>query len=218
MRLAILDDDRALCDHVTSLMLESGHDTTVFRDGKSMLRDLRRSSFDLLLLDWILPDISGMDVLSWVREHLDPAPPVIMITCKMGEADIVAGLTLGADDYVTKPIQDSVLKARVEALLRRVYGKVKKDGVEVYGEYAFDLKHRTVTRSAEPVVTTAKEFALAPAVVPQPATALVSGVYHRSGVGAWTRHTEPHSGRTYFTDPQPARSSPGAGVAALVRL
>ena len=61
-----------------------------------------------------------------------------MITARVGENDIVAGLTSGADDYVTKPIQDDVLKARVEAVLRRVYGGAGKRGVEVYGEHAFD--------------------------------------------------------------------------------
>jgi DNA-binding response OmpR family regulator len=158
MRLAILDDDSALGAHISKLMIELGHTTLEFRNGKSMLKELRQNSFDLLLLDWSLPDTSGIEVLGWVREHLDPSPPVIMIT---GETDIVAGLTSGADDYVTKPIQDDVLKARVEAVLRRVYGGAGKRGVEVYGEHAFDVQQRTLTISGKPVVTTAKEFTLA---------------------------------------------------------
>ena len=161
MRLAILDDDSALGAHISKLMVELGHTPFEFRNGKSMLKELRQNSFDLLLLDWSLPDTSGIEVLSWTREHLDPSPPVIMITARVGENDIVAGLTSGADDYVTKPIQDDVLKARVEAVLRRVYGGAGKRGVEVYGEYAFDVQQRTLTVSGKPVVTTAKEFTLA---------------------------------------------------------
>jgi DNA-binding response OmpR family regulator len=161
MRLAILDDDSVLGAHISKLMVESGHSTAEFRNGKSMLKELRQNSFDLLLFDWSLPDTSGIEVLAWVREHLDPSPPVIMITARVEENDIIAALTSGADDYVTKPIQDDVLKARVEALLRRVYGGSGKRGIEVYGEHAFDVQQRTLTISGKPIVTTAKEFTLA---------------------------------------------------------
>lgn len=105
--------------------------------------------------------MTGLEVLRWVRTNMDPAPPIIMITARVGEADIVAGLTSGADDYVTKPIQDDVLKARVEAVLRRTYGAQAKKTIELYGRHAFDVQARTLTIDGEPVVTTAKEFALA---------------------------------------------------------
>jgi DNA-binding response OmpR family regulator len=161
MRVAILDDDSTLCSHVLRLMVDAGHAPSEFHSSKSILKALRQNSFDLLLLDWTLPDSSGIEVLSWVREHLDPSPPVIMITARVGENDIVAGLTAGADDYISKPIQDSVLKARVEAVLRRAYGGPGKRSIEVYGEYAFDVPQRTLKVSGQPVVTTAKEFTLA---------------------------------------------------------
>ena len=113
------------------------------------------------MLDWSLPDTSGLEVLKWVKENLDSSPPVVMITSRTDEADIVTGLTEGADDYVTKPIQDDVLKARVEAVLRRAYGGQARKSVEVYGEHAFDVETRSVTVRGEPVVLTAKEFSLA---------------------------------------------------------
>ena len=122
MRVAILDDDSVLGAQVSRLMAEAGHTTREFRAGKLILKELRQNSYDLLLLDWSLPDTSGLEVLKWVRENLDPSPPVIMITARVDEADIVTGLTNGADDYVTKPVQGDVLKARVEAVLRRAYG------------------------------------------------------------------------------------------------
>jgi DNA-binding response OmpR family regulator len=161
MRLAILDDDSAFCDYISKLMVGAGHTSSEFHDSKLMLKALRQNSFDLLLLDWGVPNSSGLEVLSWVREHLDPSPPVIMVTARIGENDIVAGLTAGADDYVCKPIQDNVLKARVEAVLRRVYGGPSKRSIEVYGEYAFDVPQRTLEVSGQPVATTAKEFTLA---------------------------------------------------------
>lgn len=161
MRVAILDDDSVLGAQVSRLMAEAGHTTREFRAGKQMLKELRQNSYDLLLLDWSLPDTSGLDVLKWVRENMDPSPPVIMITARVDEADIVTGLTNGADDYVTKPIQSDVLKARVEAVLRRAYGGQNRKTVEVYGEHSFDLQSRTLTWRGEPVAVTAKEFALA---------------------------------------------------------
>ena len=161
MRLAILDDDAALGDYVARLMMNSGHQVQAFKDAKSMLKALRQDSFDLLLLDWVLPDSSGLDVLRWVGENLDPAPPTIMITVRGGEADIVSGLTAGADDYVVKPLRDSVLKARVEALLRRVYGSRSRGPIERFGRHVFDLHRRAVTIDGTTIATTAKEFALA---------------------------------------------------------
>jgi DNA-binding response OmpR family regulator len=161
MRLAILDEDSTLGAHIRKLMVDLGHTTLECRNSRSMLKELRRNSFDLLLLDWNLSDNSGIEVLGWVREHLAPSPPVIMLTTRVRESDIVAGLTSGADDYVAKPIKDDVLKARVAAVLRRVYGGAAKRGVEAYGEYAFDIQQRTLTISGKQIVTTAKEFMLA---------------------------------------------------------
>ncbi len=161
MQIALLDDDDILAIHVTELLARSGHQVRHYRTARSMMRSLRQDSFDLLMLDWNLPDGSGLEVLAWVREKLDPPPPTIMITARTGEADIVAGLTGGADDYIVKPMHDDVLKARVEALLRRAYGGRRKQNVEIYGEHAFDVVERTASVAGTPVVTTAKEFSLA---------------------------------------------------------
>jgi DNA-binding response OmpR family regulator len=143
------------------LLREDGHVVLELRSGRQMLRALRQESFDLVLLDWEVPDLSGLEILKWTRENLDPAPPVIMITARAGESDIVTGLTSGADDYVTKPVQDSVLRARVEAMIRRAYPSPPSRGVEVFGEHVFDLTAGVVTVSGEPVTLKPKEFALA---------------------------------------------------------
>ncbi len=161
MRLAILEDDHSIRTHVSALLGSSGHQVREFHEAKGMLKALRLDSFDLLLLDWSLPDKSGIEVLAWVKEHLDPAPPVIMITARTTEADIVTGLTAGADDYVTKPVQDEVLKARVDAVLRRVYRASARQKIEQYGHFAFDIEQHTLTSHGNPIAMTAKEFGLA---------------------------------------------------------
>jgi DNA-binding response OmpR family regulator len=143
------------------LLRADGHLVLELRSGRQMQRALRQESFDLVLLDWEVPDLSGLEILKWSRENLDPAPPVIMITARAGEADIVNGLTSGADDYVTKPVQDSVLSARVDAMIRRAYPRPPTRGVEIFGEHAFDVAAGVVLVSGEPVVVTPKEFALA---------------------------------------------------------
>jgi len=161
MRIAILDDDIELCNHVVRLVSDLGHTILAARSGKEMMRHLRQESFDLLLLDWEVPDLSGFEILKWVRRNLDPSPPVIMITSRIAEGDIVAGLGSGADDYITKPVVDPVLSARIEALLRRSYGDQSERPIETFGSYVFDRQAGTVMVDGEPVVTTSKEFSLA---------------------------------------------------------
>ena len=103
-----------------------------------LLKRLRRESFDLLLLDWMLPDMTGLDVLAWTKAHIEPSPPTIIVTAKVNHWDVVTALRSGADDYVTKPILEGVLKARVEALLRRTYGLDGRSQTETYGDYVFN--------------------------------------------------------------------------------
>lgn len=161
MRLAVLDDDRALCAHVASALRGAGHSCFEFYSGEALRRALRRESFDLLILDWELPDLSGIDLLAWVRSTLPSPPPVIMLTGRSDDSDIVSGLDTGADDYVTKPVQLPVLKARVEALLRRSYGEVGAPKVESFGDHVFDPMAKTISVRGEPIDVTAKEYGLA---------------------------------------------------------
>ena len=161
MRLAILDDDRELCAQVATVMRSAGHSCFEFHSGEALRRALRRESYDLLLLDWELPDLSGVDLLAWARANLPSPPPVIMMTGRTDDGDIVHGLDTGADDYVTKPVQTSVLKARVDAVLRRAYGAVSAPRVENFGDLVFDPIAMTVSVRGTSVDVTAKEFGLA---------------------------------------------------------
>jgi len=118
MRIAVLDDDNNLLELVCTILTAAGHTCHPFLSGKEMLHNLRRDSYDMLILDWQVPDLSGTEILHWVREKLSPNLPVLFMTSRSGEDDIVAGLAAGADDYMIKPIRRSELVARVQALLR----------------------------------------------------------------------------------------------------
>lgn len=160
MRIAILEDDVALAGLVEITLAEAGHSCELFGDGQILIRALHRSTYDVLILDWNVPGLSGLDVISWMRGNLDVVPPSLMLTSRSAEEDIVAGLTAGADDYVIKPVAPVVLKARVDALARRAY-PVALSGFEHYGCYCFDTRAETVELAGEPIMLTAKEFALA---------------------------------------------------------
>jgi DNA-binding response OmpR family regulator len=137
-----------------------GHDCHGFTDSKSFLRALRRESFDLLVLDWQLPDVSGIEVLRWARENLAERVPVLFITNRSAEADVIEGLAAGADDFMIKPIRVGELMARVKALLRRAYHQQSPTELS-FGRYAFDVAGNQLLVEGEPVSLKQKEFDLA---------------------------------------------------------
>jgi DNA-binding response OmpR family regulator len=160
VRIAILEDDLALAGLVEMTLTEAGHFCEVFGEGHLLTRALHRETYDVLILDWNVPGISGIGILEWVKANLDLAPPALMLTSRSAEEDIVEGLSAGADDYVIKPVAPSVLKARVNALARRAYPAALL-GMEVFGSYRFDTRAETIECGGELIALTAKEFALA---------------------------------------------------------
>src|SRR6187402_2712579 len=138
MRIAILEDDPALADQMAHALESGGHSAHLFRTGGSLVTALKRDTFDLLVLDWNLPDTSGIDVLAWAREHVEAGPPVLFVTSRGDEGDIVRALNLGADDYIVKPIKVAELLARIGALLRRSFPAQAAD-LQDFGDIRFDL-------------------------------------------------------------------------------
>jgi DNA-binding response OmpR family regulator len=161
MRVAVLEDDPLLAELLCATLSDAGHDCHLVTTGPAMLVRLRQESFDLMLLDWNVPGMSGLEVLHWAREHLDPCPPAIMVTLRDAEEDVVAALDAGADDYVTKPFPPAVVRARVGAVLRRRYPEPAAAATEQLNGLTFDHRNQTVTVDGQPVALTAKEFALA---------------------------------------------------------
>ena len=161
MRIAVLDDDRSQTDLVAQVLSAAGHACHGFQSGKEMLNQLRRESYDLLIIDWQVPDLSGADVLRWAREKLSPNLPVLFMTSRSGEDDIVAGLAAGADDYMIKPIRRGELVARVQALLRRAYPSQTTVEQIQFGDYIFESRTGRLIVSGTSVDVTQKEFDLA---------------------------------------------------------
>jgi len=137
-----------------------GHDVHCFIDGRTLQRELRRESFDLLILDWELPDISGIEVVRWARENLEQPVPVLFVTNRCEESDVIEGLSAGADDFMVKPIRIGELTARVNALLRRAYPQ-KCSGAFVIGRYSFDPATAQIRVGDENIVLKQREFDLA---------------------------------------------------------
>ncbi|WP_066734656.1 response regulator transcription factor [Cupriavidus sp. D384] len=163
LRVASLENDSAQAAMIRAIVSGAGHECVTFTDGRRMLLTLRKVTFDLLLLDWDVPHVSGLEVLHWVRTHLDPRLPVMFVARRPAEADIAAALAAGADDYMVKPIRSVELSARVQALLRRVYPDTRQrdDDRLTWGRYAFDIVTHQATRDGAVVPLTPKEFELA---------------------------------------------------------
>jgi len=159
MRIAVLEDDGALAEHVSTTLEGAGHVVQGFSDGKALLARLKRETFDMLVLDWNVPEVAGIDVLRWARQHLDGPLPILFLTSRNDEADIVQALDLGADDYVAKPVRGGELVSRVNALLRRSYPAPAKD-VERFDGHVFDHRSCTASVDNETVALTPKEFEL----------------------------------------------------------
>jgi DNA-binding response OmpR family regulator len=161
MRIAVLDDDRSQTDLVCQVLTSSGHVCHPFQSGKEILNQLRRESFDMLVIDWQVPDLSGAEVLRWAREKLPPNLPVLFMTSRSGEDEIVEGLAAGADDYMIKPIRRGELVARVQALLRRAYPSQTTVEQIHFGQYMFEARTGRLTNNGTSVEVTQKEFDLA---------------------------------------------------------
>lgn len=160
MRVAALHDDSSQHQISHAALLALGHECQPFESSVALLRALRRESFDLLLLDWSLPDFSGLEVLRWARVQLKERVPVLFITEARREADVVEGLAAGADDFMFKPVRADELGARINALLRRSYHRHHAADL-VFGRYTLEPATRRVLIGSVAVELKQKEFDLA---------------------------------------------------------
>ncbi len=164
MRFAILEDSRSQAMLLQTMVEELGHEGVVFPGAQAFRQGLEAQAFDLLLMDWILPDGSGDELLGWVRQRFGWSLPVIFVTARVAESDVAAMLRLGADDYVCKPIRYVELAARIEALMRRksMLGIPAPDALPVtVGNISLDPGARAAFVDRNPVALTGKEFDLA---------------------------------------------------------
>ncbi len=161
MRIALLEDDPDQSELIRLWLEDAEHSVVEFDRGSAFLRGVRRESFDIFLLDWMLPDVSGIDVLKKLREDMRDKTPVVVATAKREESDIVRALETGADDYVVKPIRRRELIARLDAVCRRAGQGGPSDQSYVAEPYRFDLRQKSVLLHGEEISLTHREFELA---------------------------------------------------------
>ena len=158
--IGLLEDDEDQSRLIAHWLSDAGHQVRSYPGGAEFRRKLGAASVDLLILDWNLPDESGLTILRSLRE-VGSALPVLFLTARTSEDDIVTGLREGADDYVGKPATQRELLARVDALLRRSHPKkdtAEEDDVE---PYRIDLVRRRIEIAGEEIPLTDREFDLA---------------------------------------------------------
>jgi DNA-binding response OmpR family regulator len=162
MRIALLEDEQDQADLVCAWLKAAGHSCHVFSLGKDLVRAVQRETFDLILLDWGVPGMSGAEVLTWIRANVAEPVPVLFVTARQREEDIVHALSSGADDYMIKPLGKLELLARVDALGRRARPSLPaEDAVLEYGRLSVDCRNRRVKLDGEEVAMTQKDYELA---------------------------------------------------------
>jgi DNA-binding response OmpR family regulator len=159
--VGLLEDDQDMAALVAQWLDEAGYTVRLFRSATEYRRRQGSEAVDLLLLDWMLPDGSGIEVIESIRSSPNGTLPVVFLTARDSEDDIVRGLASGGDDYVVKPPKQRELIARVNAVLRR-HG-VEADGSETLdvAPYAVDTRRRRVILSGQDIELTQREFDLA---------------------------------------------------------
>lgn len=152
----IIEDDDGIQTYLKDLLLDSGYNVLTASDGVSGLKIIKKSVPDLVLLDLGLPDMSGESVCAQIRKD-NPELNVIMLTAKDTPQDVIQGLNMGADDYLTKPFVADVLLARINARLRRKNGE---DSKLIVGDLILDTKTLEVTRGEKTISLTPQELKL----------------------------------------------------------
>lgn len=159
-RIAAVDDDGTQLRVLQGIVNSLGHVFHGYPDGKSFFGDVQSSRFDLLIVDWSLPDEPGVELVRRVRRDVSRSVPILMLTYRAEEHEIVQGLSSGADDYVIKTMRLHELRARIAALLRRADNEVPVEHL-VFGNYQFHLKSRRLTIGDDDVALSVKEYDLA---------------------------------------------------------
>lgn len=158
MLIAIVEDDVDQSDVLCLWLEAAGHQTVVFADGAGMLTALSERTFDLLIVDWTLPDQQGDTLIPAIRDRVGWNVPVLVATVRDREEDVVSGLRVGADDFLSKPLKQFELIARIEALGRRIIGR--RPALMRVGPYELDTEAQRLCMDGKPVELTQKEFDL----------------------------------------------------------
>ncbi len=161
--ILVIEDEPSIAEVVSLYLKRAGYQVAVASDGQAALNHLSRALPDLVILDLMLPGVDGYSIARWVRDRSDV--PSIMLTARREEFDRIAGLEMGADDYVVKPFSPQELVSRVRAVLRRTHPAGLPGGNQLTGEeplsfldLRIDPQTRLVTLGQDEILLTAKEF------------------------------------------------------------
>jgi DNA-binding response OmpR family regulator len=157
-KILVVDDEKKIVDILKAYLEKEGYAVITAYDGREALNSARRDLPDLIILDLMLPEVTGWDVCRELRKESDV--PVIMLTARDDTTDKIIGLELGADDYVTKPFEPKEVVSRVRAILRRSEKKPAVNTTMQIGDITVDSEKYTVSRGGSPVELTAFEFEL----------------------------------------------------------
>lgn len=163
MKIAVLEDDAVEAQLIQRILTRAGHICTGFSTGASLLKNLKTDAYDLLLLDWALPDMTGYDVLNWVRTNLGPEIIVLFLSNHDLEENIVASLMAGGDDYLVKPARSAELLARIHSMSRRLSGSATPvdNGLLEVGPYRLNKILKTAEVRGVAIELKPKEFNIA---------------------------------------------------------
>lgn len=159
--IMIVEDERSIAEVVALYLRRAGYQVEMLHNGNAALDALQRNLPDLIILDLMLPGIDGLEITRWLRDHSNI--PIIMLTSRKEETDRIAGLEMGADDYVTKPFSPQELVSRVRAVLRRTQADSipnAENRMLSFGELRIEPSTRIVNRSDQEINLTAIEFDL----------------------------------------------------------
>ena len=159
MRIAIVEDDSVQAQQLKQWLVEAGHNVHWHSNGNSFSQAMTRESFDLAILDWNLPDTTGIELLKKLRSN-NISIPVIFMTSRDAEEDIVSALQTGADDYLVKPARKAETLARIAVLERRSASHQEQAQILNYPPYTLNSEHFTAQCNEQTIQLTHKEFDL----------------------------------------------------------
>ncbi|CAN0028330.1 unnamed protein product [Ectocarpus sp. 12 AP-2014] len=177
IRIAILDDEETSRNQIVYVLSQQQRDDEqqgqpalllhfdTFSSARSFKRGIKTRNYDIVILDWELPESSGIEVLTWVKSYFDSPPAAIIVTNRNAEDDVVTALQHGADDFVSKPFRPKELSARVLAICRRqqsfMGGIAPQDTLLIQGDLSIDISQKQITLKDERVKLTDQEYRLA---------------------------------------------------------
>lgn len=168
IRVLVVEDEEALSELLSYNLEKDGFDVTVAADGEEALVMVEESTPDIILLDWMLPNVSGLEIARQLRARVQTRDiPIIMLTARGAEEDRIRGLEMGADDYLTKPFSISELIARIRAVLRRTRPTLAGD-VATFGDIVLDRETRRLRRSGREVHLGPTEYRLLDVLMQRP--------------------------------------------------